>query len=439
MKEGHYNIAIANFGCRANFSDTELIEDRFLQYPQTKVFEHRSSSSYKQVYDAVVINTCTITEAADKECRAMIRRFSRQTPKPLIAVVGCYASRAPKEVLSLEGVDQVFSTKHKLQVTEWIAGVLGLPSDSSHLQTDLHAKRRHSRAFVKVQDGCQDYCAFCIVPFARGGLRSIPISEIKNRCATLVKRGIKEVVLTGINIGRWGMDMQPQQSFVDVMKVVTAFPGIHRVRLSSIDPMDVTEELLDVMKSSKTALPSFHLPIQSGPDSILAAMGRRYVAADVETRVKWITSRFPDATIGCDVMVGFPGETEDDFLQTVNLMKSLPLTKLHVFPYSIRPGTKAAQMPNQLPQPLKHERVAELVALSEQKLTQSMEAFVNQHTDVLIEDIRNGHWRGYSHNYLPVYGEVISSIQPNDILKVHVRSLEPRPSLTYPISLFGIA
>ncbi len=435
-EKARVRIGIAHFGCRANFGDSELMEDHLLSYPSVDIVPVKNSGP-AQDFDAVIINSCTITDTADRECRLLIRRLvERSDVKPLVAVVGCYASRAPKEVLDLPGVDQVFSTKRKQEVVPWVVDVLGLPQETVVSADDR--PRRHARAFLKVQDGCQDYCAFCIVPYARGRSRSIPKADILARCNELVMRRVKEVVITGINVGRYGLDVPGQKgSLVDVVTWVSEVDDIKRIRLSSIDPMDVTPELIRALGTTPKGLPSFHLPIQSGSDRILEAMGRRYRKQDVVNRVSWIMEQFPDATIGCDVLVGFPGETESDFQETYELLERLPIAKFHVFPYSVRPGTRAAKMSDHVPSHLKHYRVAELLKLGERQFKSAMTSMVGKRSHVLVENVSRGMFRGYTHNYLPVYGEALVGCQSNSIVEVSLQNIDSKPILTYPVSLFG--
>ena len=384
---------IQQFGCRATQADGAAIERQLLD--RGCVPAPSGSDA-----DVVVVNTCTVTSAADAQARDAIRKLHASNPTTKIIVTGCYAQRAPAELAALPGVSFVVGNSHKPQIPNLISSpipnsapdfvpaaslmepsvfsfvgsphapiLIGDVFDQHHLLVApvLGGESNHTRPTLKIQDGCNNRCAFCVIPFVRGKSRSLPpetiITEIRNLAAT----GYKEIVLSGINLGAWGRDLSRRQDFLDLLRQILEQTPVERLRLSSIEPLDVTSDLVALFASSPRLAEHFHMPLQSGSDKILAAMRRWYRSEHYARRIDFIQEQLPHAAIGADVITGFPGETEADHAATVNFIDSRPFTYLHVFSYSVRPGTRAATLPNHVPPAIIKRRARELRALSEKK------------------------------------------------------------------------
>ncbi len=342
---------ITNFGCRASQSEGASIQQELLEANAAE-----AASPYEA--EVVIINSCTVTAEADRDVRQTIRRIASRNPRVRIIVTGCYAQRAPQELAALPQVRYVVGNSHKPRVAE-----LALEADLGRSEifcSDIFLERElkpashlgsagRTRAIVKVQDGCNANCSFCIIPSVRGRSRSIAPEAALDEVRNLVARGYKEVVFSGIHLGTYGRDLRSKTTFYDLVCSALTMPGLERLRLSSIEPLEVVPELIDLVAAHPRLARHFHIPLQSGSTRILRAMYRPYSAGYYRDLVSRIRERIPDAGIGADVMVGFPGETDDDFRETYELINVSPLTYLHVFPFSSRPGTVAAGLPNQVP------------------------------------------------------------------------------------------
>jgi threonylcarbamoyladenosine tRNA methylthiotransferase MtaB len=395
----------------------------------------------------VVLNTCTVTAAADGQARDAIRRIHRENPAARILATGCYAQRAPEELAALPGVAWVVGNSHQHQIGELLGGALGgLPTDAAPgegfvplgalatlggpaamalerapkiltgniFEADevqvapAHGLAGRTRPVLKIQDGCNNRCAYCVIPFVRGRSRSLAPERVAQEVRALASAGVREVVLSGINLGAYGRDLVPRVELGQLLARLAAETPIERLRLSSIEPMDVTLDLLDLVARTARIAPHFHVPLQSGSDRILAAMHRWYRAAHYEERIRVVTERLPGAAIGADVICGFPGETEDDHRRTVDLVERLPFTYLHVFSYSCRPGTQAAAMARIVEPRVIRERSRELRAISEQKAAVFRSAHNDTDQRVLTLERRGRDAGGVewtaalTGNYLPV-------------------------------------
>ena len=352
---------VQNFGCRATQADGAALESLLA----AKGFQ---ASGERSAADLVVLNTCTVTAAADDDVRQAIRRVHRENPDARILVTGCYAQRAPEELASMPGVHWVVGNSHKTQIAELVT----ISSDPAPYHGNVHvgdifaqhdflsapvedAAGDRTRPNLKIQDGCNNRCSFCIIPFVRGRSRSMAPDEVVRQVGRLAAR-YREVVLSGINLGRWGREPGSRLRLVDLIGRLLAETEIDRLRLSSVEPMDFSDDLLGVMASSPRIAPHVHAPLQSGSDRILRRMHRKYRQRHYADRIAKAHALMPDAAIGADVMVGFPGETESDFEQTCDFIAALPFTYLHVFTYSERPGTPAAQDAESVPVPVRKQR-----------------------------------------------------------------------------------
>ena len=377
---------IQQFGCRATQADGAAIERQLLDRGCTL-------GDSAATADVVVLNTCTVTSAADAQAREAIRKLHTSSPATRIIVTGCYAQRAPEEIAALPGVSFVVGNSHKPQIPDLISppaarsatspdfiSLHALTGTSAPVLTGdifeqqevlvapvLGGEGNHTRPTLKIQDGCNNRCTFCVIPFVRGKSRSLFPETVIDEVRGLSESGYKEIVLSGINLGAWGRDLAPRRDFLDLLRQILDQTPVERLRLSSIEPLDVTRDLVALFASTNRLAEHFHMPLQSGSDHILAAMHRWYRSEHYSRRMEFIREQLPHAAIGADVIAGFPGETEDDHAATMHFIESRPFTYLHVFSYSVRPGTRAAALANHVSPATIKRRARELRALSEAK------------------------------------------------------------------------
>ena len=404
MVEKNLKAAFHTLGCKLNFSETSAIGKVLSERGVTRAARGDSP-------DIIVVNTCSVTETADKKGRQLIRRLAARYPEATMVVTGCYAQLKPEEVAALEGVDIVLGSNEKLKAAEYIDKWL----DSRSKQVDVTPFREidgfipscergdRTRYFLKVQDGCDYFCTYCTIPFARGKSRSGTISQLTEMARAAADEGGKEIVITGVNIGDFGKNTG--ETFFDLIKSLDKVEGIERYRISSIEPNLLTEEIIRwVARESRAFMPHFHIPLQAGSDLVLKKMNRHYDTSLFESRIKMIKDMIPDAFIGVDVIAGARGETHEEWEKGIAFIESLPITRLHVFPYSERPGTAALLLGDSVPPSERHRRVNTLTAISDRKF----EAFYNEHigseAEVLWEHpVRGGEeMHGFTRNYIRV-------------------------------------
>jgi threonylcarbamoyladenosine tRNA methylthiotransferase MtaB len=386
-------FVIENFGCRATDADASAIRRALLADGLIPVGEHSAA-------DVVVLNTCTVTAAADSQAREAVRKIHRANPAARIVVTGCYAQRAPEELAAIEGVEWVVGNSHQAKIPEILRDAARQPQRNhdfvavAELADDLLSLARgpakiltgdifaqstvqiapaaqiaadRTRPILKIQDGCNNRCSYCVIPFVRGKSRSLPPEEVVREVVHLVDAGAKEIVLSGINLGSYGRDLAPRADLAAIVRRILDETSLNRLRFSSIEPQDITESFVALVASSPRIARHFHIPLQSGSDRILRSMHRWYRTAHYAERLHLIRRMLPDAAIGADVIVGFPGETDAEFLETREFIERLPFTYLHVFSFSERPGTAAAALGESVPAPIIRERARTLRALSERK------------------------------------------------------------------------
>jgi threonylcarbamoyladenosine tRNA methylthiotransferase MtaB len=386
---------IEQFGCRATQADAAAIERQLRERGFAAASESASA-------DVVIVNTCTVTAAADAQARDTIRKLHARNSAARVIATGCYAQRAPEELAALPGVSWVVGNSHKPEIPwlmDSLAEAIAVPAPSGFVPTSalgdeklslLHGPAKiltgdifeqrallaapvvggegnHTRPVVKIQDGCNSRCAYCVIPFVRGRSRSLEPAQVIDEIARLSASGYREIVLSGINLGTYGRDLTPRVELIELLRRILDETAVERLRISSIEPMDVTEELIALFSSTERMAQHFHMPLQSGCDRVLAAMHRWYRAEHYARRVELIREHLPDAGIGADVISGFPGETAAEHAETVTFIEGLPFTYLHVFSFSQRPGTRAAELPNHVPAPDVKKRARELRALGEEK------------------------------------------------------------------------
>lgn len=405
-------VALHTLGCRLNTSETGSIAQGFKDRGYDIV-------EFGQPADVVFINTCTVTDAADSTCRNLIRKAHGSSPEGKIVVAGCYAQMEPEKIAGMQGVDLVLGNSEKYKVFEYLdeekENAIHVDKSWQFYGAATTTADSHTRAFLKIQDGCNYVCSFCIIPFARGRSRAITVADAVIEAKKLVSQGFKEIVLTGVNIGEY--EQASGEKLHDLVAQVLAVDGLERFRLSSVEPNTITDELLEVLKSSPKVLDHFHIPLQSGDDEILKAMRRKYTVADYKKVIGKIMAAFPNAGIGADVIVGFPGETKEQFENTFNLLKELPMTHFHVFPYSKRKNTTASKMDNHIHSTEKKNRVKTLNMFGDAKLNMFSEDQIGKRTKVLFER-RNkaGHFEGYSSNYVRV--QVVTDQELSNVERV---------------------
>lgn len=399
-------IAITTLGCKINQIDSAVIRERLEK-------EQHSFVSFDEEADFYIINTCTVTDRADWQARQLVRRAKRLSPAARVLVTGCYAQVNPEEVARLPGVDFVLG----LNRLDDLARLVNPPTGSEKIYVgDARRERRisvldtqglpgHTRAFLKIQEGCNYSCTYCIIPIARGLSRSVPVEEVLRQVQSLAERGFVEVVLTGIHLGGYGHDLEPKSELTSLLERIVEARLIPRLRLSSLDPREVPDRLLSLLAQSDVLCPHLHVCAQAGEDTILKQMRRNYNTATYRELVTRAREMLPEAALGSDIIVGFPGETEEDFTRSMEFFDSLPLTYFHVFPYSPRTGTVAASLPDQVPAGVRRERAKKMRELGAKRKREFYRRFVGRRVPVLVEqavDRMAGAYRGYSRNYLPV-------------------------------------
>ena len=394
-------VAFHTLGCKLNFSETATISRDFICHGFEKV-------DYRDKADIYVLNTCSVTENADKEARKLIRQAKRRNPESSVAVIGCYAQLKPNDIAAITGVDMVLGAQEKFNLLNHLdtidlnGGTKVIQSEIDHVHkfTPSYSSGERTRSFLKVQDGCDYTCSFCTIPLARGKSRSDSIENTMKVAKEVAQTDTRELVLTGVNIGDFGKGTS--ETFFDLIQQLDTLDGIDRIRISSIEPNLFTDEIIEFCATSQKFMPHFHVPLQSGSDKILSDMRRRYKRDLYQNRVEKIKSVLPDACIGVDVIVGFPGETNNDFLNTYNFLNELEISYLHVFTYSERPDTDAVEMGEVVSKEKRAERSRMLHILSDKKRRLFHDQFVNQRRPVLFENMKNGKLLGHTDNYIQI-------------------------------------
>lgn len=402
------SVAFHTLGCKLNFSETSTIS----RMMENEGFEKKEFDDRADVY---VINTCSVTDNADKECRQIVRRIQRRSPESLVVITGCYAQLKPKEIAEIPGVDLVLGAKEKFNLAHHLAELS--KGDSTRISScDIedvsgfnasYSLNDRTRTFLKVQDGCDYTCSFCTIPQARGKSRSDSIANVMQHARDLAAKGVKEIVLTGVNLGDFGKgpdgNKKNEERFIDLIRLLETVEGIERYRISSIEPNLLSTEVIEFVAASQKFMPHFHIPLQSGSDKILGLMRRRYKRDLYSEKVALIKQLMPHCAIGVDVIVGFPGETEADFKETFDFLHSLDISYLHVFTYSERDNTHALTIQPVVPVNLRHERNKALRNLSYMKNQYFTEQHRGQNRKVLFEgNNRNAMMEGYTDNYIRV-------------------------------------
>ncbi len=403
-------VAFHTLGCKVNHYETEAIWQLFKESGYNRV-------DFEAMSDVYIINTCTVTNTGDKKSRQVIRRAIRKNPDAVVCVTGCYAQTSPAEVMAIPGVDIVVGTQDRVKMLEYIKqykeerqpinGVGNIMKNRVYEELDVPAFTDRTRASLKIQEGCNNFCTFCIIPWARGLMRSRDPKEVIHQAQQLVDAGYREIVLTGIHTGGYGEDMKDYNLAMLLRDLEEQVHGLKRIRISSIEASQITDEVIDVIDKSKLVVRHLHIPIQSGSNTVLKRMRRKYTMEFFGERLERLKEVLPGLAVTSDVIVGFPGETEEEFMETYHFIKSHKFSELHVFPYSKRTGTPAARMEEQIDEEVKNERVHRLISLSDQLAKEYASQFEDEVLEVIPEEefkeeLNKGLYVGYTDNYLKV-------------------------------------
>lgn len=419
------SVAFYTLGCKVNQYETEAMARLFRRAGYEVV-------DFDKAADVYVINTCTVTNMGDRKSRQMIRRAAHRNPDAVIAVVGCYTQRAPEEVLAIEGVDLVLGTNERHRVVELVEqarhadkpinAVSDIMDVDSFEEMPIDAYQGHTRAFVKIEEGCDRYCTYCIIPYARGPVRSRAPQDIIDEVHRLGQAGFKEIVLTGIHVASYGKDLV-DISLIDIIEMVHQVEGIERIRLSSVEPTLLTQNFIDRIKVLFKVCPHFHVSLQSGCDATLRRMGRRYTTAEYSEIVQRLRNNIADVAVTTDIIVGFPGETDDEFQQTVAFVEEMALSQIHVFPYSPRKGTAAAGFRDQVPSDIKEQRTHKMLQVAQELKQAFMSRYIGRVMPVLFEQrVEDGRYEGLTPNYIRVLADADDDISGR-ILDVHLNTV----------------
>lgn len=406
--------AFYTLGCKVNQYETEAMEELFADAGY-------EICDFSDAADVYVINTCSVTNMGDRKSRQIIRRAKKTNSNAVIAVTGCYAQTAPDEVLSIDGVNIVIGTKDRKNIVALVEE-LGADSEINHVTDimnnhefeELHIKNysNRTRAFIKIQEGCNQFCSYCIIPYARGPVRSRPQEEVLKEIQKLVSNGFKEVILVGIHVASYGIDLG-NTSLADLIIEVDKIDGVERIRLSSIEPMTLNQEFIDKIKGSQKLCHHFHISLQSGCNATLKRMNRKYTTAQFKSIADGLRAAFDDVAITTDIMVGFPGETDEEFDETITFIRELKFAEAHIFQYSQRRGTPAAKRPNQIPPDLKEKRSKIITAETTKTRNEFLDSFIGKTMRVLFEQPANdGLFEGKTDNYITVHTQ--SEVNLND-------------------------
>lgn len=416
-------VALTALGCKVSQVDTEAMEGLFKKRGYEIV-------PFGEIADVYVINTCSVTSLGDRKSRQMIRRARRQNENAIIAVTGCYAQVAPEKIKGMEGVRVILGTKDRARIVDDVEQAMesGLINRvSSVMEADafeeipLYEMPSRTRAFLKIEDGCQNFCSYCIIPYARGPVKSRRLSNIRQEAEKLAAAGFQEIVLTGIHLGAYGKDLPGKITLVDACREVLKVPAFRRLRLGSLESVELSRELFDLIREENRFCAHLHLPLQAGSDAVLKAMNRHYDTAEFARLIRKVEEALPGVAISTDVIVGFPGETEKLFQESLDFAAQMNFSRMHVFPYSRRKGTPAAEMDGQVPEPVKKSRVHRMGELAERKAREFHQKFLGKTMEVLFETTREEISDGLTENYIRVYTE--DTVDPGRIYGVRLERL----------------
>lgn len=400
------SVALTTLGCKVNQFETEMMEGLFKERAYTVV-------SFDEAADFYIVNTCSVTHLGERKSRQLIRRALRQNPQAIVAVTGCYAQIAPDQVEKIEGVRVLVGTKERGRIVDLVEraaredGIVNVVADimqaKAFEEIPLYDMPGRTRAFLKIQEGCANFCTYCIIPYARGPLRSRKLENVRTEAKKLVDAGFKEIVLTGIHLGAYGRDLPEDVALADAVRTVLSFSSLKRLRLGSLESIELSPELLALLRADERFCPHLHLPLQAGQDEILRAMNRHYTTVDFKKQYEAILCVLPELAVSTDIIVGFPGETEAMFQQGLAFVESMTFARIHVFPYSQRAGTPAATYSNQVSEAVKKARARQMQLLADRQADAFLRRFIGKQLPVLFETKQDGVADGLTGNYIRVY------------------------------------
>ena len=398
-------VAFYTLGCKVNQYETNGMIQAFLE----KGYELVDFSEKADIY---IINTCTVTSISDKKSRQMIRRTKQLNPDAIVVAVGCYAQVAADKLEEIKDIDLILGISEKTEIVKYVEEALANKQPQEHISDVMHQKEfvdfgsvnytDKNRVAIKVQDGCNQFCTYCIIPYARGRIRSRKIESVKEEVIELAKNGIKEVVVTGIHVASYGKDFEDGTRLIDLLEKLNKIEGLKRIRLGSLEPKLITEEFVERLRNVNKICDHFHLSLQSGCDETLKRMNRHYTTAEFKKATELLRKAYPNVALTTDIIVGFPGETDEEFNTTYEFLKGINFYKMHVFKYSPRHGTKAEKMPNQVDGNIKEERSRKLIELSDKNEKDQNKKYINTNLKVLIEEFEDGYYKGHTTNYIMV-------------------------------------
>ena len=432
-------VKFVTLGCKVNQYETNAMAQKFLEKGY-QIIEEETAENKEIKPDICIINTCTVTNMSDRKSRQMLRRMKEKNPSTIVIAVGCYAQVAKEELVKIPEIDLVLGNNEKVEIVKHVEEYLNNHIENIELDDVMHSKEfsdfgdvtytEKTRAVIKIQDGCDRFCSYCIIPYARGRVRSRKPESIISEITQISSKGIKEVVITGIHIASYGKDFEMSKDLklknyrlIDLLEKINEIEGIERIRLGSIEPLLITEEFVERLTKLEKICHHFHLSLQSGCDETLKRMNRRYTTEQFEEIVKILRKAYKDVNLTTDIIVGFPGETEEEFNKTYQFLKEIRFYKMHIFKYSPRKGTKAAVMENQVGGDIKEERSKKLIKLSDENQIEYNRKYVGREVEVLFEEEKNDIYKGHTQNYIMVYCKSNKSLD-NQIVKVLCKKAE---------------
>ena len=422
-------VKFITLGCKVNQYETNAMTQKFIEEGY-KVIEENNEEI---IPDICIINTCTVTNMSDRKSRHMLRKMKEKNTDTIVVAVGCYAQVAKQELSKIEEIDLVLGNNEKVEIVKYVEEFLEQRQKKVETEDVMQSRKfsefgditfsEKTRAVIKVQDGCDRFCSYCIIPYARGRVRSRKPESIISEITKIAKSGIKEIVITGIHIASYGKDFKEDYQLIDLLEEINEIEGIQRIRLGSIEPLLITEEFVTRLKKLEKICHHFHLSLQSGCDETLKRMNRRYTTEQFEKIVKILRNTYEDVNLTTDIIVGFPGETEEEFSKTFEFLKRVKFYKMHVFKYSPRKGTKAAVMENQVSGNIKEERSKRLIELSNKNEIEYNNKYIGKEVEVLFEEKKDGIYKGHTQNYIMIYCETNENLE-NKIEKVLCKKLK---------------
>lgn len=416
-------VAFYTLGCKVNQYETNGMIQAFLE----KGYEIVDFTEKSDIY---IINTCTVTSISDKKSRQMIRRTKQLNPEAIVVAVGCYAQVAKDKLEEIKDIDLILGISEKTEIIKYVEEEIKERNPKTYISDVMHQKQfvdfgsvnytDKNRVAIKVQDGCNQFCTYCIIPYARGRIRSRKIENVKKEVEDLAQKGIKEIVITGIHVASYGKDLEENIGLIDLLEEINKIDGIERIRLSSLEPTLITEEFVKRLSRLAKICDHFHLSLQSGCNETLKRMNRHYTTEDFKKATELLRKTYPNVALTTDIIVGFPGETEEEFNATYDFLKEINFYKMHVFKYSPRHGTKAEKMPNQIDGNIKEERSKKLIELSDKNEINQNKRYINKNLDVLIEEFEEGYYKGHTTNYIMVKIQENTNNLQNKIVTVKI-------------------